>query len=89
MVFAGYQVSLPVSGHFTGVYFSRTAVYTGHFRYFPPSRSIKAIVPQGLSAGEEYVLKIVTQSSAHGHGTLLNNLWEVRSEFKLTGHDQA
>jgi hypothetical protein len=35
MGFANYQVSLPVPAYFTGVYFRRTAVYTGHFRYFP------------------------------------------------------
>ncbi|MDR3114949.1 MAG: DUF4469 domain-containing protein, partial [Treponema sp.] len=52
-------------------------------------RSIKAIVPQGLTAGAEYALKIVTQSSAHGHGTLLKNLREVRSEFKLTAQQPA
>jgi hypothetical protein len=47
-------------------------------------RSIKAIVPQGLTAGTEYALKIVTQSAARSHANLLKNLREVRSEFKLT-----
>jgi hypothetical protein len=47
-------------------------------------RSMKAIVPQSLSAGTEYTLKIVTQRSARSHANLLKNLREVRSEFKLT-----
>jgi hypothetical protein len=47
-------------------------------------RTLKAIVPAGLTAGNAYHLKIVTQSSAkHGSG-LLKNPREVRSEFRLT-----
>ncbi|MDR0759870.1 MAG: DUF4469 domain-containing protein, partial [Treponema sp.] len=47
-------------------------------------RTLKAIVPASLTAGTDYALKIITQSSAKGGGALLKNLREVRSEFKLT-----
>jgi hypothetical protein len=47
-------------------------------------RTLKAIVPATLGAGGEYALKVVTQSSAKGSGSLLKNPREVRSDFKLT-----
>jgi fibronectin type 3 domain-containing protein len=50
-------------------------------------RTIKAIVPAGLTAGTDYALKIVTQSPAKGGGALLKNLRELRSEFKLTAQN--
>jgi len=45
-------------------------------------RTLKAIVPP-LENGNRYFLKIVTQSSAKGGGTLLKNIREMRSEFLL------
>jgi hypothetical protein len=51
-------------------------------------RTLKAIVPATLEAGGEYALKIVTQSSAKGSGSLLKNPREVRSDFKLTAQNQ-
>jgi hypothetical protein len=45
-------------------------------------RTIKAMVPGGLTAGTGYTLKIVTQSSPSHH--LLKELREMRSDFKLT-----
>jgi hypothetical protein len=47
-------------------------------------RTLKAIVPATLGAGGEYALKVVTQSSAKGSGSLLKNTREGRSDFKLT-----
>jgi hypothetical protein len=47
-------------------------------------RTLKAIVPAALAAGADYRLLVVTQSSARGSGSLLKNLREIRSEFKLT-----
>jgi hypothetical protein len=46
-------------------------------------RTLKVIVPR-LEAGRAYNLKIVTQSSAKGHSSLLRQLREVRSEFSLS-----
>jgi hypothetical protein len=50
-------------------------------------RTLKAIVPATLGAGGEYALKVVTQSSAKGSGSLLKNPREVRSDFKLTAQN--
>jgi hypothetical protein len=47
-------------------------------------RTLKAIVPATLGVGGEYTLKIVTQSSAKSRGSMLKNIREVRSDFKLT-----
>jgi hypothetical protein len=47
-------------------------------------RTLKFIVPAGLTPGGKYGLVIVTQSSAKGSGTLLKNHRTVRSSFKLT-----
>ncbi|MDR2731377.1 MAG: DUF4469 domain-containing protein [Treponema sp.] len=46
-------------------------------------RTLKVIVP-ALEAGKSYILKIVTQSSAKGGGSLLKNTREMRPEFSLT-----
>jgi len=46
-------------------------------------RTLKALVPTGLSAGTEYSLRIVTQSSAKGHH-MNKELRVVNSEFTLT-----
>ena len=46
-------------------------------------RTIKAIVPEGLTPGQTYYLKIVTQSSAKGGGGILKNTRELRSENNL------
>ena len=47
-------------------------------------RTLKAIVPAALVVGTDYALKIVTQSPTKGGGTLLKNLREIHSEFKLS-----
>lgn len=47
-------------------------------------KTIKVIVPGGITAGSDCALKIVTQSSSHGSFHLLKELREFRSEFKLT-----
>jgi hypothetical protein len=47
-------------------------------------KNIKAIVPAGLAAGTDYTLKFVTQAPGRGGGTLLKNLRNVCSDFKLT-----
>jgi hypothetical protein len=47
-------------------------------------RTIKAIVSTGLTAGTKYALKLVTQSPTKGSSSLLKNLREVCSEFRLT-----
>ncbi|MCL2762775.1 MAG: DUF4469 domain-containing protein [Treponema sp.] len=46
-------------------------------------RTLKVIVPAGLNPGAAYSLKLVTQSSARGGGTLLKHIREVRSDFVL------
>lgn len=51
-------------------------------------RMLKVIVPAGLSAGTDYHLLIVTQSSAKNGSTLLKSPREVRSEFKLTAQTE-
>jgi hypothetical protein len=47
-------------------------------------KNTKAIVPAGLAAGTDYTLKVVTQAPGRGGGTLLKNLRNVCSDFKLT-----
>jgi hypothetical protein len=49
-------------------------------------RTLKVIVP-ALEAGKAYVLKLVTQSSAKGHSSMLKHIREVRAEFILTAQD--
>jgi hypothetical protein len=48
------------------------------------SRTLKAIVPASLAVGKSYALKVITQSPARGKGSLLKNIHEIRSGFKLT-----
>jgi hypothetical protein len=48
-------------------------------------RTLKVIVP-ALEVGKLYILKVLTQSSAKGHSSLLKNLREVRSEFTPMAH---
>jgi hypothetical protein len=50
-------------------------------------KTLKAIVPATLGVGGEYALKIVTQSSTKSRGTMLKNIREVRSDFKLTAQN--
>jgi hypothetical protein len=47
-------------------------------------KTLKAIVPDTLTVGAEYTLKVVTQSSTKHGAAVLKNLREVRSDFKLT-----
>jgi hypothetical protein len=47
-------------------------------------RSLKAIVPAGLTAGADYTLKVVTQYAGHGGGTLLKTPRAVYAAFTLT-----
>jgi hypothetical protein len=47
-------------------------------------KTLKVIVPAGLSVGMDYTLKVVTQSSAKHAAALLKGVREVRSDFKLT-----
>jgi len=49
-------------------------------------KTIKAIVPAGLVNGAAYTIRVVTQSSAKTHGTLLKEMREMNSEFTLTAH---
>jgi hypothetical protein len=46
-------------------------------------KTIKAVVPDSLTQGEDYYLKIVTQSSVKGSKHVLKETREMRSEFKL------
>jgi hypothetical protein len=46
-------------------------------------KTVKVVIPEDLSQGKSYYLKIVTQSSVKGGGLLLKNTREVRSEFPL------
>jgi hypothetical protein len=46
-------------------------------------RTLKVIVP-ALTAGKSYILKIITQSSAKGHSSMLKQIRELRSDFSLT-----
>jgi hypothetical protein len=47
-------------------------------------KTLKIIVPAGLSPGMDYALKVVTQSSTKHGAALLKTVREVRSDFKLT-----
>jgi hypothetical protein len=47
-------------------------------------KTLKVIVPAGLTVGSDYGLVIVTQSSAKGAGHLLKTRRTLRSAFKLT-----
>jgi hypothetical protein len=47
-------------------------------------RTLKVIVPAGLTAGTAYRIKIVTQSPVKHGGTLLKNPRELRSDWTLT-----
>jgi hypothetical protein len=46
-------------------------------------RTLKVIV-LALEAGKAYTLKVVTQSSAKGHSSMLKQVREIRAEFSLT-----
>jgi hypothetical protein len=50
-------------------------------------RTLKVIVPAGLTLGSDYGLVIVTQSSAKGHRALLKTRRTLRSAFKLTAQN--
>jgi hypothetical protein len=47
-------------------------------------RTLKAIVPGVLAVGDEYTLKIVTQSSTRNSYHLLKEVREIYSDFKVT-----
>jgi hypothetical protein len=47
-------------------------------------RTLKAVIPPGLRHGIAYTLLIITQGSPKGHGTLLKETREIRSDFTLT-----
>jgi hypothetical protein len=47
-------------------------------------RTLKIVVPAGLTAGTEYNLRIFTMSSVHGGGRPLKIVRDIKSEFKLT-----
>jgi hypothetical protein len=47
-------------------------------------RTLKVIVPPGLSAGAQYRLLSVTQGSTKTHSHLLKEVRETRSDFTLT-----
>jgi hypothetical protein len=47
-------------------------------------RTLKAIVPAALTVGKEYTLLVSTMSSVKNPSTLLKNIRETKSEFKLT-----
>jgi hypothetical protein len=50
-------------------------------------RTLKVVVPQYLSSGTKYRLKLITQSSAkHGSG-LLKNPRMIHSDFSLTAQE--
>ena len=49
-------------------------------------KTLKVVVPPSLTAGTPYALRIVTQSSAKGHSSLLKDLRELHSDFTLTAH---
>jgi len=49
--------------------------------------TLKAVVPAGLSPGTAYALLVRTQGSAKGHGTLLKETREIRSDFALTAYE--
>jgi hypothetical protein len=51
-------------------------------------RTLKAIVPANLTAGVEYALKVVTQSSAKGSKHILKAVREMKSEFLLTAQTE-
>jgi len=47
-------------------------------------RTLKAVVPTYLDTGKKYRLMVVTQSSAKGHGYLVKEVRQMRSDFVLT-----
>ena len=47
-------------------------------------RTLKAIVPEGLTPGKTYHLKIVTQSSAKSSGYMIKNVRELQSDTVFT-----
>jgi len=46
-------------------------------------KTLKLIVPTTLSAGGDYYVVVVTQSSVKSSGNMLKSLREVRSEFTV------
>ena len=49
-------------------------------------KTLKAVVPPGLTEGTAYTLRVVTQSSAKTHTHLLKELRVMNSEFTITAH---
>jgi hypothetical protein len=47
-------------------------------------KTLKIVVPSTLTAGTQYTLRIFTMSSAKTHGTLLKEVRDIKSDFKLT-----
>lgn len=45
--------------------------------------TLKTLVPETLTPGQSYKLVVVTQNSARGHGTLLNEVRTIHSMFTL------
>jgi hypothetical protein len=50
-------------------------------------KTLKTVVPAALSAGGEYTLQVVTQTSVKNGAVLLKTVREVRSGFKLTAQN--
>jgi hypothetical protein len=48
-------------------------------------RTLKVVVPP-LTEGAHYTLRVVTQTSAKGHSSLLKDVREMRSDFTVTAH---
>ena len=48
------------------------------------NRTLKVIVPPGLTPSASYTLRIFTMSSAAGGGTLLKTVRNMKSDFSLT-----
>ena len=80
----------PGRGGETGLYFEHSgdpagqALIKADIVALSQPRTLKAIVPAGLKPGASYTLLIRTQESAKGHGTMLKEMREIRSEFSLT-----
>jgi len=73
----------------SGLYFDdgHTAPIKAEMLAINQPRTLKAIVPAGLSPGAAYTLLVRTQGSAKGHGTLLKETREIRSDFTLTAYE--
>jgi hypothetical protein len=49
-------------------------------------RTLKLVVPAALTDGEAYSLVVQTWSSAKGHGNMIKDMRDMRSDFTLTAH---